>query len=440
MKIKIEYVLMVLGVLLIVFPMFTLKMQVTNYPWLDDFETGDLSNWDSFVVDEEQGCILTVQSSIVHDGSYALKCYATSEGQAYLHNSVPSSSILHTRLWFYLASYTSTFTQRALIQHGGGGVQAMLGLDANRHLRLEYYNGTSFNKVYSTTTCSLNQWYMLELETKVSTSGEFHVWLDDAELSEMAVVGVDNSAWDITWVRVGVLKAAQTTTETYVDDVVIHTDYIGTSTPSPPAQHTLTINTNLASEIQYTIDGNTATTGNAVTLNEGSHTITMPSTVTVQGENYVFSSWNDGSENPQKTITLSSDTILTASYELQSSPPPASKGYLEVHAFEGTTEVNATVQVDSTTTYTPVTLTLDPGTYSVTCIYNGKTQTQTATVIEGQTARLDFNFENVTSTTPPQQPLPTGEQQGFNLSLLQWIGISCLGAGVIIEIARRREE
>lgn len=51
-------------------------------------------------------------------------------------------------------------------------------------------------------------------------------------------------------------------------------------------------------------------------LNEGTYKITMPSSVVANGQTYNFVKWEDNSTNPIRTINLTSDLSLMATYEL----------------------------------------------------------------------------------------------------------------------------
>jgi hypothetical protein len=84
--------------------------------------------------------------------------------------------------------------------------------------------------------------------------------------------------------------------------------------PSQPTTHQLTVNSSPVSGIAYTVDSTPATTGTAMTLDSGSHTITMPTTINVGSDHINFGYWEDSSTNPVRTINLQSDTVLAATY------------------------------------------------------------------------------------------------------------------------------
>jgi hypothetical protein len=102
----------------------------------------------------------------------------------------------------------------------------------------------------------------------------------------------------------------------------------GTGTPpatilltatAPPATHVLTVNSNPAG-ITFTINNTTQTTPYADTLQEGSYTITMPQSVVVNGKTYTFQQWEDGTTVSQRTINLTADMTVQATYAAKVSP------------------------------------------------------------------------------------------------------------------------
>jgi len=87
-----------------------------------------------------------------------------------------------------------------------------------------------------------------------------------------------------------------------------------TLAPSEPTTYELTVNSSPVSGIAYTVDSQPAVTGKPIVLNSGSHTITMPSLITVGADAYNFAHWEDSSTNPVRTIDLQSNAVLTATY------------------------------------------------------------------------------------------------------------------------------
>lgn len=132
-------------------------------------------------------------------------------------------------------------------------------------------------------------------------------------------------------------------------------------------------------------------------LAEGTYRVTMPSNVQVGTSVYNFVKWEDESTSPVRTFQLVVDASITATYVLAPPPPPA-KGKLEIHAYLGEAEIEESGTIVETAQQftTPITIELDPGTYTVKI----RDQTRVAVVVEGQTLRIDFVFAPPTPIPP----------------------------------------
>jgi len=74
-------------------------------------------------------------------------------------------------------------------------------------------------------------------------------------------------------------------------------------------------------------------------------------------------------------------------------PPPVQNGFIEVYAYQDTTEIAASVTLDGQSGTTPVTFTVPVGTYTLTATYGTETlPTQSVTIIEGQTITVNLHF------------------------------------------------
>jgi len=80
----------------------------------------------------------------------------------------------------------------------------------------------------------------------------------------------------------------------------------------------LEINSSPITGVPFTIDGLSGTTPFTSSIETGTYTITMPETVAVNGARYAFAGWADGSTERIRTINITSDTSLTALYEVVS--------------------------------------------------------------------------------------------------------------------------
>lgn len=85
------------------------------------------------------------------------------------------------------------------------------------------------------------------------------------------------------------------------------------------------------------------------------------------------------------------EAAIYATYTPTAAPP---QGTLEVHAYEDSVEVGATVEIVGVGTYTaPFSIPLNVGLYTLNANYGiHPTQTQTVEILEGQTTTVDFNF------------------------------------------------
>ena len=133
-----------------------------------------------------------------------------------------------------------------------------------------------------------------------------------------------------------------------------------------------------------------------VSLEFGTYTIVAPSSTIVGDEIHIFSSWEDGSTNPERTLNFTSDMTIEARYIPPTPIPPEepTKGFLEIHGFYGETEVKAKGRVfeENLKFTTPTTIELEAGTYTIICRYRARLKRWTVKVVAGQTVRVDFQF------------------------------------------------
>ena len=69
----------------------------------------------------------------------------------------------------------------------------------------------------------------------------------------------------------------------------------------------------------------TSTPWGPTMLDAGIYRITLPAQTVINNQTYKFKQWEDGSTNPIRTINLTSDLSLMATYELVVSPPTLPK-------------------------------------------------------------------------------------------------------------------
>lgn len=95
-----------------------------------------------------------------------------------------------------------------------------------------------------------------------------------------------------------------------------------TATYEPPPMHILSVDSVPIAGVLFTLDGTSHATNYSTTLFEGTHTVVMPSFVSVGGINYRFAAWEDGPTGITRAINLNADTSITAIYEVSPTPPP----------------------------------------------------------------------------------------------------------------------
>lgn len=95
-----------------------------------------------------------------------------------------------------------------------------------------------------------------------------------------------------------------------------------------PATYTLSVDSSPVSGVTVTVDGVVYETLFEAELVEGSHTVVVSDEVTVEGVDYTFTGWADGSADLERTVNLSGDTDIEALYEeiVAEEPEPESPG------------------------------------------------------------------------------------------------------------------
>jgi len=450
-KKNIGAMLLIAGLLLIVSPY--IKLQSWAYVVYEDYED-TLSGW---IEKTTAGYgTLSLSTEQAKEGSQSLKAmvsYYSGWTQARLNRELSAQyQELYMMSWFYIQEYTCSYPAwgTVLLSLKGDIVISEIYLDGSGKIGVHCYDVDSYKKVMSEVTFPIGSWHCLELYAKIGeTDGETRVFFDGTEIASLYQNSLNNTrATSIFRLSVGLIDAYKATITVFADKTVASTTYIE-PTIEPPATYTLQVNSQPITNIEYTIDGETARTGQAITVDEGVHTIEMPSSISSGGTDYTFQQWDDGMTNPVKTITVSSDVTLTVTYT-ETTPPAPGEGTLEVHAYVGNNEVIAEVEVNGTQYQTDVNglfINILPGTYVVTATYQDQTQTQTAIVLEGKTTRLDFTFQNVTTTPPPQEPPteppvipPTQSPSFFGLYMIQMLGIGLIAIGAIVMLGGKKIE
>jgi uncharacterized repeat protein (TIGR02543 family) len=202
-----------------------------------------------------------------------------------------------------------------------------------------------------------------------------------------------------------------------------------------PPPHTLAVNSTPVN-VQFTIDSNTATTPYTETLQEGTYTITMPQTWKdpATGKTYKFNSWEDGSINPTRTITLTEDTTITAyyaeipTYTLAVVIEPENAGTVTLNppngAYPEGTNVTATATPTSGYRFKKWLLDSQERTENPTIITMDKDYTLTAIFEEVPTHKLTIAVNDPTmgTTSPPPGEYTYTEDSAVTIQAIPYTG------------------
>lgn len=172
--------------------------------------------------------------------------------------------------------------------------------------------------------------------------------------------------------------------------------------PTPPTAHILNVGSSI-SNTPFTVTGGTQmsnVTPWSGTLDEGAYVILMPATALVSGQTYAFQQWDDGTTNPARTINLTQDTTIQATYVPVAVDTAVVSGTITA---AGAPVVGATVQAETYTAETDssgqYSLIVPVGTYAVTVSKAGYIS-QTVTVTASQTGTYTLDFTIAASPTP----------------------------------------
>ena len=103
------------------------------------------------------------------------------------------------------------------------------------------------------------------------------------------------------------------------------TDTAITSITVKPPTYTFNIYSS-PSGVSFTLDGVDHVTPSSTSLEEGTYSVAMPSTITIGGKTYNFDEWENGYTERSRVFILNTDTTITASFTVVSdiSPPSTS--------------------------------------------------------------------------------------------------------------------
>jgi hypothetical protein len=293
----------------------------------DGFESGNFNAW----TDTEQSSgTIVVSSAYAHHGSYSAKASTTaSNGYASCNKDITSQTTIYMRAYVYISAGTfasGVLVSFLLLRDVPDSISpCYVGVaNANRQLWLRYRHSATNYDVYSSTTLSTNTWYCIELKyVKSSTNGEYRVWLNGNEVTDLTQTGKNTDA-DITRVRIGPRYTSVINNFVgYFDCVVVADTYIG---PEAAGQ-----------EYSFTL---TETLKPTSTLNiQQEHTYTFTRTVT---QTSILEYGAEARQTLTQIVTSSGTTYywMELSYPLtETAKPTATHGY----GLEGTFTLTQTV-------------------------------------------------------------------------------------------------
>lgn len=215
------------------------------------FESGDPASEVSYIEvtpppsypqDEYTWGVVTGSQEQSHTGSWSAKCYSQDggpSGRCRLNVIVDSTTILYARAYFYVAEWHGYIqTMRFWSDHpqdqqssGAGDYVARITINGGSITAQLGKQSTTYEQI-ATKSFSTGQWYCIEMMLKIDqANGEFHVWVDNQEITQLTYLGDTYTDWChyITEVRAGVVLYQQNVDPAtlYVDDYAINSERIG---------------------------------------------------------------------------------------------------------------------------------------------------------------------------------------------------------------------
>lgn len=181
-----------------------LPARAADLTFSDDFETGDISNWDVSFIDP--GNTLEVVSGAAQSGSYGVR--VTTDGSnddANMAVMIPETNVLYTRTQFRLVTDASVGTQQIFFaaatssQSGYVGALALRRTSSSSPSTLYSWAGSYVDSGFSFVP---GGWYCIETAVTVgSGTGSMYVWVNGVPVVERQ--GVNTGSSPIDWIRIG---------------------------------------------------------------------------------------------------------------------------------------------------------------------------------------------------------------------------------------------
>jgi len=183
--------------------------------FIDGFESGNLSAWTS-------SAGLTVQSALVHSGTYAAQGNTTN-GNTYAKKTLPATySEGYGRIYFNLVSYSS---QVNLLRYRTSADASIGYLFVSTSGKLGLRNDVAATTITSTTSVG-SGWHALEFHVVVNgASSTTEVWLDGIKVNDLSII-TNLGTGSIGRVQIGEVMSGRTYNVLF-DDVIFDTQQIG---------------------------------------------------------------------------------------------------------------------------------------------------------------------------------------------------------------------
>ncbi len=217
--------MILLGFMAVVSSLLTVAVQASDI-FSDDFETGDLSQWDTVLA--EGGNTVEVSLEAAHNPVWGLHIKTLGvEDDARVGKEIDPTNQLYTRVWVNLLSHVTTgyHQQFQVLASHQDDSNAKIGLVAIRrssddnanNLFTLPYPGTG-TQPWSDTGFDfpLGEWHCLEMYVSVHpVAGELKVWFDGNLVTYLS--SVDTGTSPITHIRLGA-DGTEVEAEYYFDD------------------------------------------------------------------------------------------------------------------------------------------------------------------------------------------------------------------------------
>lgn len=222
-----------------------------NSMFSTSFESGDPASEVSYVEvtpppsypqDEYTWGVVTGSQEQAHTGLWSARCYSVDggpSGRCRLNVIVEPTTRLYARAYFYIEDWDGYIqVLRFWSDHpedqqesGAGDYVAMISISGGSITLQLGKTGFQYEKTASR-SFETGRWYCIEMMLDIDESdGEFHVWVDDQEVTELAYSGDTYTNWChwITEVRAGVVLYQQNVDPAtiFVDDYAVDTTKIG---------------------------------------------------------------------------------------------------------------------------------------------------------------------------------------------------------------------